>query len=144
MLLSCQPVSWVVAKYGREQFELTGALGLIITVGGRGPSREGVPPPLVGALPGLMLLNRSGTPVLGELPIWPDCPEPDAPPESEPRPALLGNGLFRMSLSAVEEDEGVKTGDWFASLDEPIEFGDDVPSFVSLLFLDDLLGSLPR
>jgi hypothetical protein len=49
-----------------------------------------------------------------------------------------------MSLRAVADDDGVNTGDWFASRDEPMELGDEVPSFVSLLFFDALLGSLPR
>ena len=50
--------------------------------------------------------------------------------------------MLRMSLRVDVEDEGVKTGDWFASLDEPT--GDAVPSFASLFFLEDLLESLFR
>lgn len=46
-----------------------------------------------------------------------------------------------MSLSVVEEEVGVRTGDWF---DESRDEGDDVPSLESLFFLEDLLASLPR
>ena len=60
-------------------------------------------------------------------------------------PSLGGRGLLRESLRAVVEDEGVATGDWAASLDEPACEGEDVPSFDSLfLDLDDLLGSFAR
>lgn len=59
-------------------------------------------------------------------------------------PSLGGSGLFRRSLSAVVEEEGVMLGDWAASLEADCE-GDDVPSFASLpLDLEDLLGSLAR
>jgi hypothetical protein len=53
--------------------------------------------------------------------------------------------LFRGSLRAVVDDEGVATGDWLASLDELDWEGDEVPSLESL-FLDfeDLFGSLAR
>lgn len=54
-----------------------------------------------------------------------------------------GNGLLlRISFKVEVDDEGVKTGDWLASLDELPEFGDAVPSFPSFLFLEDF-GSLP-
>lgn len=46
-----------------------------------------------------------------------------------------------MSLSAVEDDVGVRTGDW---LDGSRDEGDDVPSLESLFFLEDLPASLPR
>jgi len=97
-----------------------------------------------------MLLNRSGTDVLDAPPILPwsdDWPPSGLLPWSPPRPPALlgGRGLFRMSFRVDEEDEGVRTGDWLAaSLDEPREDGDAVPSLESLFFLDDLLGSLPR
>ncbi len=45
---------------------------------------------------------------------------------------------MRISFRVEEDDDGVRTGDWPASLD-PTEFGDAVPSFVSLFFLEDLL-----
>lgn len=53
-----------------------------------------------------------------------------------------GRGLLRKSFSVEVEEEGVRTGDWLESLD--VEFGEAVPSFDSLFFLDDLLESLPR
>jgi hypothetical protein len=56
-----------------------------------------------------------------------------------------GSGLFRRSLSAVVEEDGVATGDCAASR-EPLDCdGDDVPSLESLfLDFDDLLGSFAR
>jgi hypothetical protein len=66
-------------------------------------------------------------------------------PWSAPRAALLGGrGLLRMSFKVAVEDEGVMLGDWVGSRPEPVELGDDVPSFESLFFLDPLFGSLPR
>lgn len=53
-----------------------------------------------------------------------------------------GSGLLRMSFRVDEEEEGVRTGDWLASRDAA--FGEAVPSFESLFFLEDLLESLPR
>lgn len=50
--------------------------------------------------------------------------------------------LLRISFRVDVDEEGVKTGDWLASLEELAEFGDAVPSFPSFLFLEDL-GSLP-
>jgi hypothetical protein len=50
---------------------------------------------------------------------------------------LGGSGLLRLSFRVEDEEDGVRTGDWFASL-EPREFGEDVPSFASLFFLEDL------
>lgn len=47
-----------------------------------------------------------------------------------------------MSFRVEVEEDGVKTGDWVESLAEA--FGDAVPSFESLFFLEDLLESLPR
>lgn len=49
-----------------------------------------------------------------------------------------GRGLLRGSFRVEVDEEGVKTGDWFASL----LFGEAVPSFESLFFLEDLLESL--
>jgi hypothetical protein len=54
---------------------------------------------------------------------------------------LGGRGLLRISLTAVEEDVGVNTGDWF---DESRPEGEAVPSLESLFFLEDLVASLPR
>lgn len=60
-------------------------------------------------------------------------------------PALLGGkGLLRISLREGLEDDGVRTGDWLDSLNDPIDEGDAVPSLGSLFFLEDLFGSLPR
>lgn len=117
----------------------TGALGLIMTVGGRGPRRPGVFPPLAPCCDVPMLLNRSGTPG-----FWPEpCDGPFIPvPRTSPRPWLLGGrGLLRISLRVDVEDEGVRFGDWLVSL-VPAEFGDAVPSLESF-FLVDLLESLP-
>ncbi len=81
------------------------------------------------------------------LPSRDDCP-PTAPlPWSPPSPPALlgGNGLLRMSFSVDDEEDGVRTGDWFeASLVEPIDDGEAVPSLESLFFFDALFGSLPR
>lgn len=49
--------------------------------------------------------------------------------------------MLRISFKVDDEDEGVKTGDWLASL-EPTEFGEAVPSFASLFFLEDLFPLL--
>ncbi len=49
--------------------------------------------------------------------------------------------MLRMSFRVEVEEDGVRTGDWVASL--AAAFGDAVPSFGSLFFLD-LLESLPR
>lgn len=54
-----------------------------------------------------------------------------------------GKGLFRISFRVDVDEDGVRTGDWLDSLDDPTEDGDEVPSFPSF-FLDALLGSLPR
>lgn len=64
-------------------------------------------------------------------------------PGAWPRPSVEfgGRGLLRMSLTAVDEDVGVKTGDW---VDGSRDEGDAVPSLESLFFLEDLLASLPR
>jgi hypothetical protein len=59
-------------------------------------------------------------------------------------PSLGGSGLFRGSFRDVVEAEGVTIGDWAASLDEVEADGDEVPSFDSLFFLDDLFGSFVR
>jgi hypothetical protein len=52
--------------------------------------------------------------------------------------------LFRGSFRDVVEAEGVTIGDCAASLDEVEVDGDEVPSFDSLFFFDDLLGSFVR
>lgn len=52
---------------------------------------------------------------------------------------LGGRGLLRISLTAVDEDVGVKVGDW---LDESRPDGEAVPSLESF-FLDPLVASLP-
>lgn len=49
---------------------------------------------------------------------------------------LGGNGLFRLSFSVEDDEDGVRLGDWPASLE--LELGDDVPSLASLFFLEDL------
>ena len=56
-----------------------------------------------------------------------------------------GSGLFRESLRAVVEEEGVATGDCVASL-EPLDCeGEEVPSDLDSFFdFDDLLGSFAR
>jgi hypothetical protein len=48
-----------------------------------------------------------------------------------------------MSFSVDVDEDGVSTGDWLASLEEPTDDGDEVPSLPSLFFLG-LFGSLPR
>jgi len=59
-------------------------------------------------------------------------------------PSAGGKGLFRESLRAVVEEDGVTTGDW-VSRDGPACDGDAVPSFESLFFdFDDLLPSFAR
>lgn len=50
--------------------------------------------------------------------------------------------MLRMSFRVEVEDDGVKTGDWVESFEAA--FGDAVPSFESLFFLEDLFESLPR
>jgi hypothetical protein len=113
---------------------LTGALGLIITVGGKGPCLAGVPPPLA-PCPGPPVLNLSCPPALG--PAW-ACASSAA--WSAWETLLGGSGLLRISLRVEVEDDGVKTGDWLVLA---AAFGDAVPSLESLFFLEDLL-SLPR
>jgi hypothetical protein len=114
---------------------LTGALGLIITVGGKGPCLAGVPPPLA-PCPGPPVLNLSGRAAFPPLLSW-ACAANAA--WSTWEALLVGNGLLRISLRVEVEDDGVKTGDWFVAA----AFGDAVPSLESLFFLEDLL-SLPR
>lgn len=97
-----------------------------------------------------MLLNLSGMPapctavmLLSCDDGWPTKPAPPwSPPCCEALPG--GSGLFRMSFRLGLEEEGVRTGDWLDSLDEPIDDGEVAPSLASLFFLDDLFGSLPR
>ena len=50
--------------------------------------------------------------------------------------------MLRGSFRVEVEEDGVKTGDWLAT--PAAAFGDAVPSFESLFFLEDLLESLPR
>ncbi len=95
---------------------LTGALGLIITVGGSGPCRAGVLPPLAACGEPPMLLSLSGTGVLETPPMFPridDCPPKGLFPWSPLIAAALlgGNGLFRKSLRVDDEEDGVRTGD---------------------------------
>lgn len=63
---------------------------------------------------------------------------PWSPPE-----VLEGKGLLRMSLRVDVEDDGVRTGDWFASRPEADDDGEAVPSLDSLFFFG-LFESLPR
>ena len=125
---------------------LTGALGLITTLGGNCPWRPGVPGPPDGLCPPPRPPNRSGA----GREFWPGFSEPGCgwrplvtPPMSPPSPG--GSGLFRGSMSAVVDEEGVTTGDCAASR-EPLDCeGDEVPSFESLVLdLDDLFGSFVR
>jgi hypothetical protein len=58
--------------------------------------------------------------------------------------SLCGRGLFLGSFSEVVEAEGVTFGDWPASLEDADADGDEVPSFGSLFFLEDLFGSFER
>jgi len=79
--------------------------------------------------------------------IDPDCGCKGGPGDAAFRapPSFGGSGLFRLSLSAVVDEDGVATGDCAASLEEPDCEGDDVPSLDSLfLDLEDLFGSLAR
>lgn len=135
----------------RAEILLTGALGLIITLGGSWPCRFGVPgPPALGDPPPIAL-NRSGAAIVP----WPGLSEPMEPDcgckfglddrAFKIPPSLGGKGLFRESLSAVVEDEGVVMGDCAASLEDPACEGEDVPSLASLfLDLEDLFGSFAR
>lgn len=65
------------------------------------------------------------------------CPAAAAPP------SFGGSGLFLESFKDVVEADGVATGDCAASLEE-LPDGEDVPSLLSLFFLDALFGSLLR
>jgi hypothetical protein len=111
-------------------FGLTGALGLIITVGGRGPCLAGVLPLAPWGCPG----NLSTPAFAPALPTWAAW--------SAWAALLGGSGLLRISFKVEVEEDGVKTGDWLESLADA--FGDAVPSLLSLFFLEDLLASLPR
>jgi hypothetical protein len=53
-------------------------------------------------------------------------------------------GLFLASFSEVVDAEGVTLGDWPASLEDADADGEEVPSFESLFFFDDLFGSFER
>jgi hypothetical protein len=111
---------------------LTPGVGLMTTVGG---NLELTFPPFGLEAPP-MGPNRSG-----RLACWPGFEGWFGTPWSPWPVVLFGSGLLRMSLRVVEEEVGVKTGDW---LDESLDEGDDVPSLESLFFLEDLLASLPR
>jgi hypothetical protein len=123
---------------------LTGALGLITTLGGRlclGP--------LAGFGGFCPEAKRSGDEV-----VWPGFKlliEPDCGCKAgfagtllRGPPSFGGRGLLRGSFNAVVEEEGVTTGDC-VSRDGPACDGDAVPSFDSLFFdFDDLLPSFAR
>jgi hypothetical protein len=156
-MLSINGMSANSPKFGKHDTnripQHTGALGLMITLGGRDGCRLGVPgPPPPGDKPPIAL-KRSGAAIeccpgfieFIEF-IEFDCANGagvrwlalDAPP------SFGGRGLFRGSLSDVVDADGVATGDCAASLDELAD-GDEVPSFESLfLDLDDLFGSFDR
>jgi hypothetical protein len=92
---------------------LTGALGLMITLGGSCPWRLGVPgPPALGDPP--PTLNRSGATILApgfnEF-IEPDCGCRAGLAALFTAPSFGGRGLFRGSVRVVVEEEGVATGD---------------------------------
>src|SRR3569833_2464730 len=73
----------------KEATRLTGALGLMMTVGGSTPCRTGVLPPFAPCGEPPMLLNRSGTDVLDAPPILPwsdDWPPSGLLPGSPPGP----------------------------------------------------------
>lgn len=103
----------------------------MMTVGGRAPPR---------CVPLADCVDSPKEPDPEAEPILPRGEGPTAPCSCPCAPALLGGrGLFRMSLTVDEEDEGVTAGDWlWGSL-----LGEAVPSFGSF-FLDVLLGSFPR
>ena len=115
-----------MCQYGQSHVSwcasvLTGALGLMTTVGGL-PCR-GVAEPLGDGVP--------------KVSPWPAC-WPWAPGDVA---ALLGgSGLLRMSFRVEVEDVGVSVGDWVSLL---LPEGDAVPSLESLFFLDDLLSLSP-
>jgi hypothetical protein len=117
---------------------LTGALGLIMTLGAKGwPARLGVAGPEAGALldPKLCWPLKCD-PAVKELGVaaWPGCRELGAAAEPSPE----GRGLLRPSTSWVCEEVGVAwaepEGDWVAPCD-----GEAVPGFASF-FLEDLLS----
>lgn len=132
-------------RYINGSIKLTGALGLITTVGGNAPPcLEGVAAPL-GDCPRLAGSNRSGAPPCAAAAPdpWPCKPRLPRSPTPPCPPALFGGrGLFRISLRVVVEEEGVKLGDCVSR--EPLEEGDAAPSLDSLFFLEDLLSPLPR
>lgn len=115
-----------------------------MTVGGKGPSRPGVLVPFAPGWDAGTLLNLSGTPwfcAAFMAPAWAGWPGTPGLAWSPDRTTLFGGrGLLRISLRVEVDEDGVRTGDWFASLDT----GDWVPSLESLFFLEDLLESLPR
>lgn len=87
----------------------TGALGLMITVGGR-PPRCGVPAPFAdcGELPNPPKAPDPGADVML---LRGDCPAAPAPPSFVP--ALFGGrGLLRMSLRVEVEEDGVFVGEF--------------------------------
>lgn len=92
---------------------LTGALGLIITLGGSAPCRLGVPG--APALGDPIALNRSGETLLWpgfNALIDPDCGcKAGLDDAFTPAPSFAGRGLFRGSVKVVVEEDGVATGD---------------------------------
>lgn len=85
------------------------------------------------------MLNRSGVVIVLRAGFIDACAA--APAELE-APSFAGSGLFRISLSAVLEDDGVTAGDCPASRE--LDCGEDVPSFDSPFLDFDLFGSFVR
>ena len=119
---------------------LTGALGLMTTLGARGcPNLEGVPGPAAPALPAAPGL------------IMPCPPKDCGPPAREPdegwgfccsdpmlaeAPSAAGWLLLRASVSCVCDEEGVAWAEPEGELEAPSD-GEAVPE-VESFFLDDL------
>lgn len=97
--------------------------------------------------PGVGLMTTAGGTLALPLGLEPEPKGPNLscwPPAAFAWPPSVefgGRGLLRISLTAVEDEVGVRTGDW---LDESRPEGDAVPSLESLFFLEDLVASLPR
>ena len=119
---------------------LTGALGLMTTLGARGcPSLEGVPGPVAPALPAPPGPIRPGPPN--------DCCPPAREPDEgcefgcrEPMwpaaPSVAGWFLPRASVSCVCDEEGVAWAEPEGECEAPSD-GEAVPELESF-FLDDL------
>ena len=124
--------------------EHTGALGLIMTLGGKIAWRAagvfgaatGVFPPMA-YLSGMLCDEDAEFCEAAESGGERTCPAPEAPP------SFGGSGLFLESFKDVVDADGVPTGDCAASL-EAFPEGEAVPSLLSLFFLDALFGSLLR